>query len=83
MSSPGKLLTLNGRTQCIRHWAREYNIPVNTLRTRLERGDDLLTALTAPRDSKGGGRRIPTPYGIFRAWRDWITAPLITEKNMT
>jgi hypothetical protein len=83
----GKPLTLDGRTQCIKHWAREFNIPVNTLRTRLERGDDLKTALTQPR--QGYGYRGPkSDYGIWQVWRDWITAPLLstelsTENNLT
>jgi hypothetical protein len=71
----GKPLTLNGRTQCIKHWALEFNIPVNTLRTRLERGDDLRTALTAAR--QGTGCQGPKgAYGVWCVWRAWITAPL-------
>lgn len=73
--------TLDGRTQCLAHWAREFNIPNNTVRERLERGWDLRTALTAVR--QGDGYRALGYYGILVVWRQWVTAPVITENNIT
>lgn len=79
MSHPGKMITLHGREQCLKHWAREFNIPVNTLRTRLERGTDLLTALTATRAGYGY-RSVKGAYGISRVWREWVSAPALNVK---
>lgn len=70
----GKPYTLDGRTQCLKDWAREFNIPVSSVRERLDRGDDLLAALTAaPR--QGDGYLAVGHYGISAVWRDWIMAP--------
>lgn len=77
----GKPYTLHGREQCLKHWAREYNIAYGTLRTRLESGIGLEQALTTPR--QGDGYRSPGGYGIMAVWRRWITAPIITENNLT
>lgn len=41
-------ITINGRTQSQGAWAREYGIPVNTVRSRLRVGWTLIDALTAP-----------------------------------
>lgn len=66
--------TLDGRTQCLKHWAREFNVPVNTVRERMARGHDLHTALTMARQGDGyctaGGT-----HGVMAVWRAWITAP--------
>ena len=73
----GTPYTLDGRTLCLKHWAREYNIPISTVRERIHQGMDLRTALTATRT--GYGYRTSGHYGILEAWRLWISAPLITE----
>lgn len=73
--------TLDGRTQCLKHWAREFNIPLSSLRARLKAGTDLRTALTA--DRAGDGYRALGYYGILAVWNQWIMAPVITENNLT
>lgn len=72
---------LNGRTQFLREWAREYNIPFSTVRTRIESGMELKEALTAAR--QGTGYRIPGGYGIIAAWRQWIMAPVLYTELST
>lgn len=69
--------TLDGRSQCLKRWAEEFNIPLTSVRVRLAEGWDLRRALTAPR--QGTGYRKPAPYDISAVWRQWITAPLVTE----
>jgi len=73
--------TLDGRTLSLRHWAREYNMSVTTVRERIRQGIDLRTALTTPR--LGYGYRSIGRYGIPDVFRKWSSAPLITENNLT
>jgi hypothetical protein len=78
----GKPYTLAGRTQCLKHWALEFNIAYATVRERLNAGHDLHTALTAP--ILGNCELDHT--SIIAVWRRWITAPLVTdisENNLT
>jgi hypothetical protein len=42
-----RLETINGLTKTIAEWAREYDIPCNTVRNRLRDGWPLMKALTA------------------------------------
>lgn len=43
-----RMLTLNGKTQCVTQWAKELNIKESTIRTRLYNGWDDEKALTTP-----------------------------------
>lgn len=51
--SDNRLLTLDGRTQTMAQWSREYGVPYGRLQMRLETGFTLLEALTL----KKGERR--------------------------
>lgn len=42
------LLTLDGRTQCVSAWAREYGMDVNAFYNRLRLGWEMRRALTQP-----------------------------------
>jgi hypothetical protein len=42
------MLTYKGKTQCIAAWAEEYNLPYDTLRTRIRRGWNIDRALNEP-----------------------------------
>lgn len=81
--NPGRGIpfTLDGRTQCLKHWAFEFNISYTTVKARIRAGADLRTALTAKR--QGDGYRGAGYYGIPTAWREWISAPIVTENNLT
>ena len=43
---------VNGEKKCLSELCKEYNIPYQTVRKRLERGKDIITALTTPIDIK-------------------------------
>lgn len=43
-----RIITFNGKTQCLWDWAQEVGINDETLRSRLERGWDIADALTTP-----------------------------------
>lgn len=47
-----RLLTYNGKTQCLAKWAREYNLKYATLIQRLELGWELERALNEPTNIK-------------------------------
>ena len=43
---------LNGFKKCLAEWCKEYNMPYQTVRKRLERGKNIFEALTMPIDTK-------------------------------
>lgn len=45
-------LTWNGRTQPLSAWAREAGLPAATIRSRLERGESLGSAMARPADQR-------------------------------
>jgi hypothetical protein len=74
----GNAHTLHGRTQSLKDWAREFNMPYATLRDRMATGRySLEEALTAPRQ----GDLAPGAYGTMSVWRRWITAPLVSPST--
>jgi hypothetical protein len=53
-----RLLTLNGRTQCLKDWAQEMGVTQSALANRLNRGWSVERALTTPLYN----RRLPTSF---------------------
>lgn len=43
---------VNEKKKCLSELCKEYNMPYHTVRKRLERGKDIITALTTPIDIK-------------------------------
>ena len=43
---------VNGEKKCLSELCKEYNMPYQTVRKRLERGKDIIVALTTPIDIK-------------------------------
>lgn len=53
-----RMFTINGKTQHLAQWARDYNINYQTLHNRIQHGMDIMTALTKElRTSNKGGAR--------------------------
>jgi hypothetical protein len=60
-------LTFNKKTQILEDWAKQYNLPRNTLNNRLKKGWDIEKALTTPsghyprgsKSSKDGALKMP------------------------
>lgn len=47
-TSRNRFYSFNGKTQCMKDWAKDYGISYFTLRSRLDRGMDIESALTKP-----------------------------------
>lgn len=65
-SANNRLLTLNGKTQCVAAWAEELQIPQARIAARLKLGWSDKKALTQPRWQK-----LITFKGITKPLRDW------------
>lgn len=56
-TSRNKMVTFNGRTLCLKDWARDLSLPYSTIHMRVRRGMDPVEALKMPILPPGEDRR--------------------------
>lgn len=66
-----RMISHNGKSQCLKDWAREYGIDNNTLKHRLKQGLTMEVALAASAYSKHPLHRLVTYLGKTQTVTEW------------
>ena len=80
--SQGKMLTFNGKTQCVLHWSKELGISYGALKDRLGKlGWSVEKALSTIEPQKGGGSNKGVLLNKHGYWTPSVIAKLGTCKD--